>query len=133
MKRFIQVCAVMISLSSCKNESAYEKADDAQEAGREFIRASLDGDYDKAKFFLLKDSTNTNVMLLDKWKKGYNKMKEEDKVAFKDASIIALNVQPLNDSTVNYEYSNTFQTKDTTTIKIVRVENEWLVDLKDIH
>jgi hypothetical protein len=39
-----------------KTHRNYSKAEDAQDAGREFIRASLDGNYDKAKFYLLKDS-----------------------------------------------------------------------------
>ena len=31
-------------------ERTFKKAEDAQDAGREFIRASLDGDYEKANF-----------------------------------------------------------------------------------
>ncbi len=119
-------------LVSCNNEG-YQKAEDAGEAGREFIRASLDGDYDKALFYLLKDSTNTNVMLLDKWRKDYDRRKQEDKVNYKDASIIAIRIDQVNDSTANFVYTNTFERKDTTSIKIVKVNDEWLVDLKDIH
>ena len=84
-------------------------------------------------FYMLKDSTKTNVMLLEKWKKDYNRRKEEDKVSFKDANIVVIRQEPLNDSTVNFVYTNTFEPKDTTTIKIVRIKGEWLVDLKDIH
>lgn len=113
--------------------SGYAKAEDAEEAGREFIRASLDGDYDKAKFFLYEDTTNTNLTLLDRWKRDYNSLSEEDKVGYKNASITALNILPMNDSIVNYTYTNTFKQKDTTTLKIVRIRGEWLVDFKDLH
>lgn len=133
MTRISIYLGIALVFVSCKNESGFRKAEDAQEAGREFVRASLDGDYDKAKFYLLNDSTDTNVMLLDKWKKGYNKLKEEDKVGFKDANIIVLSVTPLNDSVSSFVYTNTFENKDTTTIKIVKTGGEWLVDLKDIH
>jgi hypothetical protein len=133
MKSFIFLLFLTAGFISCNNEKAYNKAEDAQDAGREFIRASLDGNYEKARFYLFKDSTNTNVMLLDKWKKDYNRRSTEDKVSYKDASIIAIKVEPKNDSTVNFVYTNTFESKDTTTIKIVRVSDEWLVDLKDIH
>lgn len=133
MKIPVFLLALTACLVSCKNDASYQKAEDAQDAGREFIRASLDGNYDKAMFYMLKDSTKTNVMLLEKWKKDYNKRKEEDKVSFKDASIIVLRQEPVNDSTVNFVYTNTFEPKDTTTIKIVKINGEWLVDLKDIH
>ena len=132
MKNLIIYLLVQYVFISCRNEG-YEKAEDAEEAGREFIRASLDGEYDKALFYLLKDSTNTNVMLLDKWKKDYTRRKQEDKINYKDANIIALRITEVNDSTAEYVYTNTFEVADTTTIKIVKVNGEWLVDLKDIH
>ncbi|MEO6000883.1 MAG: hypothetical protein ABIN89_28820 [Chitinophagaceae bacterium] len=133
MKLLIFLLFITASFISCNNEAAFKKAEDAQDAGREFIRASLDGNYEKARFYLLNDSTHTNVRLLEKWKSDYNRRSVEDKVNYKDASIVALKVEPLNDSTVNFVYTNTFEPKDTTTIKIVRDKGEWLVDLKDIH
>jgi Domain of unknown function (DUF4878) len=133
MKIYILILVSIVVFISCKNQTGYNKAEDAEDAGREFIRASLDGNYDKASFYMLKDPTNTNAMLLQKWKKDYDKKKEEDKVSYKQAAIIALRIEPLNDSTVNYVYTNSFEVKDTTTIKVVKVNNEWLVDLKDIH
>lgn len=122
-----------ILLISCNNQAGYQKAEDAEDAGREFIRASLDGNYDKAYYYMYKDSTNTNKMILDKWRKDYLMLKQPDKVSYKEANIIAVNITPLNDSTVNYRYTNTFEIKDTTTIKIIKVSDEWLIDLKDIH
>ncbi len=133
MKYLVYTVLLIMVFVSCKNNSGYVKAEDAQDAGREFIRACLDGNYDKALFYLLKDSTNTNVMLLDKWKKDYTRLKEEEKVNLKEASIIALKIEQADDSTVHYEYTNSHEIKDTTTIKIVRLNGEWLVDLKDIH
>ncbi|MEJ7767926.1 MAG: hypothetical protein WKF89_08945 [Chitinophagaceae bacterium] len=133
MTRFIFFFTIFVCFISCNGSSGYSKAEDAQDAGREFIRASLDGNYNKALFYLLKDSTNTNVMLLEKWKKDYNRRKEEDKVNFKEANIIVIREEPVSDSMVNFIYTNTYEPKDTTTIKIIRVNNEWLVDLKDIH
>lgn len=129
----ISAILITICLASCGSSTTYEKAADAQEAGTEFIRASLDGDYNKALFYLYRDSTNTNLRLLEKWKSDYNRRSEEDKVKYKDASIIALSITPENDSVQNFVYTNSFETKDTTTIKVIRLQGEWLVDLKDIH
>jgi len=131
MKKIILFFAVLTVLS-CNSEAVYTKATDAQEAAREFIRASLDGNYDKASFYLYKDSAGVNEMLLNKWRTDYNGWKQEDKVGHKEANIIVITTQPVNDSTLNYIFSNSYK-KDTTTIKIVKTKGEWLVDLKDIH
>jgi hypothetical protein len=133
MKTAITFILITVLFINCNDNTAFHKAEDAEDAGIEFIRASLDGNYDKAMFYLLKDSTNTNVRMLDKWKNDYNRLKEEEKVNYKDSRIIVLNIEPVSDSVVNFVYTNTFEIKDTTTIKIVRSNNEWLVDLKDIH
>lgn len=130
-KTFLLLTIILVN--SCNNQAGYQKAEDAEDAGREFIRASLDGNYDKAYYYMYKDSTNTNKMILDKWRKDYNLLRQQSKVSYKEANIIAVNIFPVNDSTVNYMYTNTFENKDTTTIKIIKVNDEWLIDLKDIH
>ena len=48
----------MVTLIACDAGGGYEKAENAQDAGRQFIRASLDGDHQKARFYLLQDTTN---------------------------------------------------------------------------
>ena len=122
-------CFLLLMICACNNEATFKKAEDAQDAGREFIRASLDGNYDKAKFYLLKN--DDNLMLLDRWKEMYGKYSEENIRAFKDADIRPIKIEAVNDSTTLYTYSNSY-TKDTTTLNIVRVNGEWLVDLKTL-
>jgi len=119
----------LLLLAACGSSHSYKKAEDAQDAGREFIRASLDGDYDKASFYLYTDSTNQ--MLLDKWKKDYDRLDHEEQKKYRDADIRVINLQAINDSITSYTYANTYK-KDTTTIKIVRIKGDWLVDLKEI-
>lgn len=122
----------LLALFACGDDNRFRKAEDAEEAGREFIRASLDGDMKKAEFYLLKDSVNN--MLFDKWKTTrYNLLNPEERMNFKQANILPIRIEQVNDSTVSYTYSNTFKNKDTTTVKIVKVQGEWLVDFKDIH
>ncbi|HMH33692.1 MAG TPA: hypothetical protein VK543_11710, partial [Puia sp.] len=53
------------------------------------------------------------------------------KKQYKDADILPINIQTLNDSVTSYTFSNSYK-KDTTTLKIVRIQGEWLVDLKEI-
>ena len=127
----LSVLLLMIVLVSCAGNESYTKAADAQEAAREFIRASLDGNYDKASFYLYKDSARVNEMLLNKWRDDYNHWTQADKVGHKEASIRVITTEQLNDSSLNYVFSNSYK-KDTTTIKVVKANGEWLVDLQEI-
>ena len=127
MKKFL-LPATLLLLAAC-NDKSFKKAEDAQDAGREFIRASLDGNYEKASFYLYPDSTNR--MMFTKWKKDYDRMSPEEQQKYKDASILPINIQKLNDSVTSYTYANTYK-KDTSTILVLRVNGEWLVDLKEI-
>jgi len=120
---------LILLLAACNTGRTFKKAEDAQDAGREFIRASLDGDDTKAEFYLFQDSTNR--LLMNKWKKDYDRLDVDSKRKYKDADILVINIQPLNDSISTFTYSNSYK-KDTTTIKIVRISGEWLVDLKEI-
>jgi len=113
---------------ACNYQNSYKRAEDAQDAGREFIRASLDGDYDKAKFYMMGDSTNK--FLLERWKSEYDNLTADEKAKYKDAEIVVLTINKENDSVTSYKYFNSYK-KDTTTVKVLRVKGEWLVDLKE--
>ena len=128
----ISLLSLTFIFAACSGNENYPKAEDAMDAGREFIRASLDGDMKKANFYLLKDSTNQ--MIFDKWKYDvYNKLSPEERTNYRQANILTVKIDKVDDSTVNFTYSNTYKSKDTTTVKIVRRDGEWLVDMKEIH
>lgn len=116
-------------LISCNAGKTFNKAEDAQDAGRQFIRASLDGDYEKARFYLLNDSVN--LLLISKWQHDFDQLDGNTRQQYREASILPINIHEINDSVTSYSYSNSFR-KDTTTVRIVRVKGEWLVDLKEI-
>lgn len=122
------IIPLILVLAAC-NTHSFKKAEDAQDAGREFIRASLDGNYEKASFYLYADSTNK--MMFTKWKKDYDRLSPEEQQKYKDADILPIDIRALNDSITSYTYANSYK-KDTTTIRVVRLNGEWLVDLKEI-
>jgi hypothetical protein len=117
-------------LTACGGQGRYPKAEDAQDAGREFIRATLDGEHDKAKFYLLQDTTN--LLLLKQQETNYNHLSGKEKNKFRESSIRPVEIKPVNDSVTLYKYYNTHHNKDTTTLRIVRVNSDWVVDLKSI-
>jgi len=114
----------------CTGCEGYEKAENAQDAGREFIRATLDGDHQKARFYLLQDTTN--LLLIRKQQQNYQHLTMEEKRQHRESNIRPITIKKLNDSTTSYQYYNTYNPKDTTTITIVKSGGEWLVDLKSI-
>jgi hypothetical protein len=130
MKRLLVGFILIITAAACQQQENYKKAEDAQEAATEFIRATLDGNYDKALFYLYKDSAQTNSMLLNRWKTDYDKLSAEEKVNFKESNIIVVTTEKQNDSTLSFTYSNSFKNKKTT-LKIIRFNGEWVVDFKD--
>lgn len=134
MKKLLVFFAISSVLFACGNHSSegFEKAEDAQDAGRLFIRASLDGDYDRAMNYMLKDSMN--VMILRKWKdESYDKLSNENKINYKNANILPIKIETVSDSIVSYAYTNTFKKNDTTELFIVRSKGDWKVDLKKIR
>jgi Domain of unknown function (DUF4878) len=129
MKYKILLPVFLFAALACNNNDSYKNAEDAQDAARQFIRASLDGDYNKANFYLYADSTNK--FLIERWKRNYINLSEEERQKYKDANIIVLNMDAENDSVTRFRYLNSYK-KDTTTIKILRINGEWLVDLKEL-
>ncbi|MBL7735382.1 MAG: DUF4878 domain-containing protein [Chitinophagaceae bacterium] len=130
MKTIIAFGVLTALILGCGSRGGYEKAENAQDAGREFIRASLDGDYARAKFYMLQDTTN--AMLIEQQKRNYQQLKSNEKEERRKSSIRPITIVNVNDSVAVYKYFNTYNPADTTTMVIVRSKDEWLVDLKSI-
>lgn len=129
--RIIAFTIVAVLFMACRAGSEFTPATEAQEAGREFIRASLDGDIKKAQFYLLKDEENQ--FLFSKWKEQYESLTPAEKSAYRNSQIRPIRIEEVNDSLVLYSFSNSYKSNDTTVISIIKQEGNWLVDLKNIH
>ena len=116
----------MISFAACNNSPEIRKTDPL-ESGRGFIEASLKGDYDEAKKYLLQDSTN--IEYFNGLKDFNSKRSKEDKEGYRDANILIDSTQKISDSVTIISYSNTYKKKPSK-LKMVRQNNEWLVDFK---
>jgi len=130
MKTIIAFGLLTALIAGCGAGGGYEKAESAQDAGREFIRASLDGDYARAKFYMLQDTAN--AMLIEQQKRNYQQLKSTEKEERRKSAIRPIAIININDSVTVYKYFNTYNPVDTTTMVIVRSGDEWLVDLKSI-
>jgi hypothetical protein len=97
------------------------------DAARNFIQASLKGEYTRARTYMLNDSANQQFF--DAYERNFTRLDGEEKRDYREASINIHDVNPVNDSTTIVIFSNSHK-KDKDTLKVVKVNKEWLVDFK---
>jgi hypothetical protein len=98
------------------------------DAARNFIRSALDGNWRDARRFMLRDSTNTQ--LLDAYENNYQShMNREDKRGYHESTITLYDTRQLNDSVSIINYSNSYK-KQKDSLRVVRNDGVWVVDLK---
>jgi hypothetical protein len=124
--RIIPIILIAAFLVSC-NHSKPARPETALDTGREFIRASLNGDFKNAETLLSKDEENRQ--LFESFKKYYDRMPADKKQHYKSASYEINKYVDLDDSTVIINYSNDYMNKPMD-IKVIRKNNEWNVDFK---
>lgn len=112
-------------LVSCKEEKS--RPEDALGTARAFIRYSLDGNYKEAKALMLQDSIN-NFELEELEKRYDHNLPKAEKEGYKNASIIIHSVEPVNDTVVIINYSNSYKKKQMP-VKVILKDGFWQVDL----
>ena len=121
----ILLLAILTSLTGCESNDRKSDGESASDidAARDFIRASLDGNYQKAKTYMINDSANAERMNLIE---RVNLSKEE-KNGLASASINIHSVTPVNDSATVVVYSNSFK-NNWDTLRVLKLNGKWLVD-----
>ncbi|MGN6532651.1 MAG: hypothetical protein ACTHK0_12985 [Ginsengibacter sp.] len=127
MKRALFVMIFFTTITSACNDSGTVDKSDPLASGRAFIEASLKGDYIKAQKYMLADSTN--IEYLEGLKTFNNNMNAEDRHGYSDANIIIDSSISKSDSVDIIYYTNSYKNKPSK-IKLVKQNNEWLVDFK---
>ena len=115
-----------VILHSCSNEKK-DTQSTALDTGREFIRASLNGDFKTAENFILPDSQN--IHLFDSYKIYYQRLPEEKKKHYREANYDINKYVDVNDSSTIINYSNDYMNKPMD-IKVVRINRQWKIDFK---
>jgi hypothetical protein len=124
MKRLIySFLAVLIF--SCNNPAGFSKPEDGLDAGREFIRAVLDGDYKKGELYVIPEEED--IRLYKRYTEYMRKRSGKELIELKQASIIINKVEEFGDTLQVINYSNSY-TKEPIDIKVVKKDGEWWVD-----
>ncbi|MEX6691122.1 hypothetical protein QTN47_26675 [Danxiaibacter flavus] len=119
---------IFIGLISCSGgKTNFTKAENAFDAGREFIDGCLKGDFEKAAFYMKPDATNKES--LEKLEVEFNRKSQEEKKHFEDASIVILDDETVDERTHIINYKNSYD-NIARKIKVVLTDAGWLVDLK---
>ena len=115
-----------LAISSCNTEKKSPNND--IEVAREFIKNILESNFKDAETFVLKEETNRQFFEL--FKKEFESKTKSELESFKNADIIINEISPLNDSVSIINYSNSFKKDKTNKLKMVRINGQWMVDLK---
>jgi hypothetical protein len=127
LTKFAAALLLVLTISSCSDKKNYPKAENALDAGREFIDACLKGDFDKASFYMLNDTRNNDILL--KQKKSYSEKSDAEKKEYSNASITIFEDAVINDSTHIINFQNSYD-KFGRKVKVILHDDSWLVDFK---
>jgi hypothetical protein len=130
MKKLFPLAALMFlfSCSDSPKEPEAPKPENGLDAASKFIRAALDGEVNKARTFIVNDSTNKQMLDIYEYKYTHT-FTPEDKRAYKTASIrFEKDPRQLNDSTTIVYYSNSYKNKPDS-LKVIRMNGQWFIDM----
>jgi len=123
----IAIFFFLFLLMACNPDKQETKSDNDMDAARNFLDAALKGDYKDASVYMLKDSANLEY--LNVTQRGYKNLSPDEKAKLKAASLRFFDTQQVNDSTTVTIFANSYK-NDKDTLRIIRTQGQWLVDLK---
>ena len=119
---------IFVACNSDENKTETPSSENDVDAARNFIRSALDGNYSRARQFMVRDSLNDER--IENVERNYQKnMRSEDKRGYREASITLYDSRQINDSITIVNYSNSYMNKKDS-LKVVRINGQWLIDLK---
>jgi hypothetical protein len=126
MKQLLFLFAAAFILS-CNMKPTYPKAENALDAGREFIDGFLKGDSKKAEAYMVNDETNKALLL--KLHRQLRTSSQDTQEGYKKSSIVIGEVDEVTENEVIIQYKSSFDMTPKK-VKVVKQNGNWLVDLK---
>ena len=129
IKKILVLFILTAAIFSCNNSDKKKIAVTDRDVANAFVRGLLDNDFNEAGQYLYKDETNTQIF--ERFKKQYNGKDKATLEKYKKADILVHEATVvIPDSIFIYKYSNSYSPADKTVLKLIRIDNKWLVDLK---
>lgn len=125
-KIFYLITFVVAAIWSCSTPEGFKSPEDPLDAGREFVRALLDGDYEKGSLYVLNDPEDLEIY--KRYERYMKKQPRKELLNLKSASIIINNMENQGDSISIINFSNSHSMKPMD-LKVVKVKGEWKIDL----
>jgi predicted DNA binding CopG/RHH family protein len=111
----------------CTPSDQYEIADNPLDGGRYFIENCMQGNFKKAKFYVLEDAEN--LALFEKMATNYFALDKEGRQQIRLASIQINEISAVDSTVTIMNYQNSFDNK-VHKLKIMETPKGWKVDLK---
>ena len=126
-KKLFTLLFASLCLLSCQQQPDFEIASSPLDGGRYFIESCLQGEFRKAKFYLLLDSTNQGHF--EQISKRYYELDKEGRQQLRQASIQINDISAIDSSNSVINYQNSFE-KVVHKLKVTQTKEGWKVDLK---
>ena len=127
--RLQTIClTALLWLAGCAEPEGFRQPEDGLEAAREFIRATLDGDYSKAEMYVSPEEQD--LALFSRWQEHMRRQPEKERLGLKSSTILIQSVSSPNDSTTIVQYSNSFH-RTPTRIVVARRNGQWRVEFRE--
>ena len=127
IKKLFTLLFASIFLLSCQQQPDFEIASSPLDGGRYFIESCLQGEFRKAKFYLVSDSTNQGHF--EQITKNYYALDKEGRQQLRQASIQINEISAIDSSNSVINYQNSFE-KVVHKLKVTQTKEGWKVDLK---
>lgn len=119
------IASIALIYASCNQPEGFKEPEDPLDAGREFVRAVLDGDFEEANLYIAENPEDQEIF--ERYVSYMKKQSKQEKLNLKSASIIINKVENLNDSISIINYSNSYSNKPIE-LKVVRETKGWRID-----
>jgi len=128
MKHFFAVfLSCLFLLTACEGKKDIPNTD--IEVARAFIKDILENNFKDAGQLVLPGEANDQYFSL--FKKFFESKSAAELEQYKKADIVVNEIIPVNDSTTVVDYSNSYKRSEKSKLKVVKVNGQWLIDLKD--
>ena len=127
MKKIIGIIIISsFFLDGCSSNEQIPNTD--LEIARAFIKDIQENKFKEAEKFVLKEETNQQYF--DSLKEFYKRKSEKELEKYRDADIVIYEQENVSDSVTIINYSNSYKKEEKNKLKVVKVDGQWMVDLK---